>query len=383
MSSPNGDRTDEYYWLRDDSRKDPAMLDYLRAEHAYMKAMLAHTDGLQQKLYDEIVSRIKQDDSTVPYRKNGYWYYIRFKEGGEYPVHARKRGSLDAPEELLLDGNEMAKGTSFFQIGNKEVTHDGKLLVYAVDTVGRRQWTLRVKDLANGKTLPDEIRNADAAMAWNSQGTAFLWIEKDPQTLLGFRVRKHVLGTDPASDAVVYEEKDSSFYLDVFSSRSDRFIYLTSKNTITSEWRYADASDPSLAFRVISPREREHEYDVEDFGDRFVIRTNLSALNFRIVTVPIARSADRTAWRDLVPHRDDAFIHDFLTFDDFLAVEERSGALRKVRLKSWKDGKESLVAADEPSYAMSFGANEEQATSRLRYVYSSLTTLYGDRKSVV
>jgi oligopeptidase B len=374
VRSPNGDRTDEYYWLRDDTRKDPAVLEHLRAEHAYMKAMLGHTEGLQQELYDEIVSRIKQDDSTVPYRKNGYWYYVRFVEGGEYPIHARKRGSLDAPEEVLLDGNEMAKGTSFFQIGNTEVTRDGKLLAYAVDTVGRRQWTLRVKDLASGKTLPDEIRNADSSIAWTAQGTAFLWIEKNPQTLLGFRVRKHVLGTDPASDPVVYEEKDESFYIDVFRGRSDRFVYINSRHTTTSEWRYADAADPSLAFKVISPRERGHEYDVEDIGDRFVIRTNLNALNFRLVTVPIADVAHRTKWRDVVAHRDDAFIHDFLTFRDFLAVEERSGALRKVRLKSWKDGKESLVAADEPSYAMSFGTNEEQDTPTLRYVYSSLTT---------
>ncbi len=374
VRSPNGDRTDEYYWLRDDTRKDPAVLDHLRAEHAYMKAMLAHTETLQQQLYDEMVARIKQDDATVPHRKHGYWYYVRYVEGGEYPIHARKRGSLDEPEEVLLDGNEMAKGTSFFQIGNTEVTRDGKLLAYAVDTVGRRQWTLRVKDLGTGRTLPDEIRNADPWIAWNAQGTAFLWIEKNPQTLLGFRVRKHVLGADPASDAVVYEEKDPSFYLDVFASRSDRFIYIMSRSTVTSEWRYAEASDPSLAFRVISPRERGHEYDVEDIGDRFVIRTNLNALNFRLVTAPIAGVADRATWRDLVAHRDDAFIHEFLTFKDFLAVEERSGALRKVRLKSWKDGNESLVAADEPSYAMSFGTNEEQDTSQLRYVYASLTT---------
>jgi oligopeptidase B len=374
VRSPNGDRTDEYYWLRDDTRKDPAVLEHLRAEHAYMKAMLAHTEGLQQALYDEIVARIRQDDSTVPYRKNGYWYYVRFEEGGEYPIHARKRGSLDAPEELLLDGNEMAKGTSFFQIGNTDVTRDGKLLAYALDTVGRRQWNLRVKDLATGKTLPDEIRNAEQWMAWNAQGTAFLWIEKHPQTLLGFRVRKHVLGTDPASDPIVYEEQDPAFYLDVFPSRSDRFIYIKSKSTLTSEWRYADASDASLAFKVVAPRENGHEYDVDDLGDRFVIRTNLDALNFRIVSTPIGRSADRSTWRDLIAHRDDAFIHDFLTFDDFLAVEERSGALRKVRIKSWKDGKESLVAAEEPSYTMSFGTNEEQGTSRIRYVYSSLTT---------
>jgi oligopeptidase B len=372
--SPNGTRVDEYYWLRDDSRKDPAVLAHLAAEHAYKEAMSARAKPLQDQIYGEIIGRIKQDDSSVPARKNGYWYYTRFVEGQEYPVYARRKGSRDAPEQVLLDGNALAQGHSFFQIGNYEVTRDGQRMAYATDTIGRRQWTIRVKDLATGDLLPDEIVNAEASIAWTADGKAFLWIEKDPQTLLGERVRKHVLGTDPATDPVVYEEQDDSFYLGVFTGRSDRFIYIVTESTVSSEWRYADAADPALAFKVVVPRERDHEYQVEDLGERFVIRSNWQARNFRLVEAPIAKAGDRATWKDLVAHRGDALVEDYAAFDGFLAVNERSSGLLKLRLLDWLSGKQTLVEAEEPAYAMELDANPEQSSATLRYSYSSLTT---------
>jgi oligopeptidase B len=374
VESPHGARSDEYYWLRDDQRKDPAVLAHLAAELAYKDAMFARAKPLEDRIYGEILGRIKQDDATVPARKRGYWYYTRFVEGQEYPVYARRKGKLDAPEQVLLDGNALAKGHSFFQVGNYEVSPDGQLLAYASDTVGRRQWVIRIKEIDSGKLLADRIVNAEASLAWTADGKALLWIEKDPQTLLGNRVRKHQLGTDSAQDPIVYAEQDDSFYLSLFTGRSDRFVYIGSESTVSSEWRYADAADPKLAFQVIVPRERDHEYQVEDLGDRFVIRSNWQAHNFRVVQAPIAQAGDRSKWQDVIAHRADAFVEGYAAFDRFLAVEERSGGLQKLRLLDWKSGEQTLVAGDDPTFAMYIDENPEQSDDTLRYVYTSLTT---------
>src|SRR5688572_5578085 len=223
VRSPNGDRQDEYYWLRDDTRKNADMLAYLNAENAYREAMTAHTKRGEELLYQEIVGRIKQDDASVPYRKGGWWYYIRYDTGKEYPIHARKPGSLTAAEEILLDGNALATGQAYFQIGNTAVSPSGRILAWAQDTVGRRQWTLRFKDLATGEVFTERIENMTGDLAWANDNRTLFYVEKDPVTLLGVRVRKHVLGTDPKADPIVYEEKDSTFYLSVGKSRSDRF----------------------------------------------------------------------------------------------------------------------------------------------------------------
>jgi oligopeptidase B len=379
VRSPHGDRQDEYYWLRDDTRKDPALLAHLAAENAYKDAVLAPTAQLRETLYGEIVGRIKQDDATVPSRKRGWWYYARYETGKEYPVYARRRDTkagydAAAPEQVLLDGNAMGAGKAFFAIGAFEISRDDRWMAYAVDTVGRRQYEIRIKDLRSGKVLSDRIVNAEPTIAWHADGRSFLWIEKDPTTLLGNKVRRHVLGTDPAGDALVYEEQDDSFYMDVANSRSDRFIYISLGSTVSSEWWYADAGDPALRFTRVVARERDHEYDVEDLGDDFVIRTNWRAKNFRIVKAPIAGAGDRATWRDVIPHRDDALVDGFATFERFIAVDERSGGLHKVRLKDWRSGKEELIAADDPAYTMDVGANPQQDTPVLRYRYTSLTT---------
>jgi oligopeptidase B len=374
VESPNGNRTDQYYWLRDDTRSDGEVIGYLEAENAYKAAMTAHTRALEDKLYGEIVARIKQDDSTVPFRLRGHWYYTRFETGKEYPVYVRKAGTLDAPEQLMLDGNALAEGHGFFSIVATAVAPDNNLLAYAEDTVGRRQCTLRIKDLASGATLPDRIENVDPYLAWTADSRSVLYLEKDPDTLLGRRVRRHVIGSDPAQDALVYEQDDASYYTAVTASKDERYILIVAQSTVATEWRYARADDPALEFRVFLPRERDHEYHVEHLDDRWIIRTNWRAPNFRLMEARVGEEGERANWREILAQRDDAFIHAFDVFKDFLAIEERSGAMKKIRIRPWGGGKDFFIAADEAAYTASLGQNPEIDTHIVRYEYTSLTT---------
>jgi oligopeptidase B len=374
VTSPFGARPDPWYWLRDDKREDKDMIAYLEAENAHLAKAMAPHRALEQKVYDEIVGRIKQDDATVPVRRNGWWYYQRYETGKQYPIFARRKGSLEAPEEIILDGNQRAQGHGFYAVANLEVSPDGRWAAIAEDTVGRRQYDIRIQDLASGEWLPTRITNAEASLAWADDNASLLYIRKDPQTLLGDKVYRHRRGSDPAQDTLVYEEQDDSFYMGLGRSKSDRFLFITVQSTVSSEWRYAAAGDPALAFKVAVPRERDHEYQLEDSGDRFVLRTNWQARNFRIIEAPIAQVADRAAWKDVIPHRADAFVESFEAFDDYLAVNERSGGLSKLRVRGWTDGRDFLLDAADPAYTMEFGSNSEAATPLLRYVYASPTT---------
>ncbi len=374
VTSPNGDRVDPYYWLRDDTRSKPEVIDYLTAENNYTTAMLAHTQASKDLLFKEMVGRIQQDDSSVPYLKNGWWLYTRFEQGKEYPIHARKRGSLDAPEEVLLDANLLGAGKGFYQIGFWQPSPDGAQLVYAEDLSGRRQYVLRFKNLQTGQLWPESIANVEANTVWANDNRTVLYIEKNPQTLLGFRVRKHVLGTDPANDPVVYEEKDSTYYMGIGKSRSDRFLWIGLNSTVATEWRYADANDPNLVFKTVLPRERDHEYQVQDHGDEFYILTNWQARNFRIMRAPIAKAGDRANWVEWVAHRDDALLSSMTVLRDHVAINERSGGLPKIRVKTIADGHSELLAFDEPAYSAFTGANAEYDTATLRIVYTSPQT---------
>ena len=374
VTSPNGDRVDPYYWLRDDTRSKPEVIAYLSAENDYTAAMLAHAQPAREALFKEMVGRIQQDDSSVPYRKNGWWLYTRFEQGNEYPIHARKRGSLDAPEEVLLDANVLGAGKGFYQIGSWQPSPDGAQLVYAEDVSGRRQFVLRFKNLQTGQLWPESIANVEAGTVWANDNRTVLYIEKNPQTLLGFRVRKHVLGTDPANDPVVYEEKDSTYYMGIGKSRSERFLWIGLNSTVATEWRYADANDPDLVFRTVLPRERDHEYQVQDHGDEFYILTNWQARNFRIMRAPIAQAGDRANWVEWVAHRDDALLSSMTVLRDHVAINERSGGLPKIRIKTIADGRSELLAFDEPAYSAFTGANAEYDTAALRIVYTSPQT---------
>ncbi len=382
VPSPNGARADEYYWLRDDTRENKEMLAHLAAENAWTDSQLAPIKPLQDKLYAEIVSRIKQDDSSVPYRKGGYWYYTRYETGLEYPIHARRRGTMEAPEEILLNVNEMAKGHDFFDVAELSVSPDGRMLAWAEDAVGRRQFVLRVKDLQTGVTLPDRIENTEGDVEWAADNQTFLYVEKDPVTLLGYKVRKHRLGTEPKQDSLVWEQTDESFYTGVGKTKDDKYLLIGTQSTVSSEYWYADAADPKLEFKLFAPRERDHEYQIEHFDGRWIVRTNWQAKNFRIVEVSPGDETRRDRWRDLVPHNPQGFVHGFDIFRHFMAVEERAGGLRTIRIRPWKAPavvgarglRETFITADQPTYAMSLGTNEEIDTDVVRYVYTSLTT---------
>jgi oligopeptidase B len=367
------ERNDPYYWLRDDTRKDPQMLAYLNAENAYADALLASTKPLQEQLFKETVARIKQDDSSVPARQRGYYYYSRFEAGADYPLIARKKGSLSAPEEILLNMPAMAKGRAFFSVGEWMVSQDNKLLAYAEDIVGRRQYKLKVKNLQTGETLTDTVDNVEPNFVWADDNKTIYYIEKDPVTLLSKRVKAHVLGTPSSADKLVYEEKDETFYMGVERTSDDKYICISEQSTVSNEQRCTSAANPGT-FTVLAPRERDFRYNADHIGDRWVIRTNRNAPNYKLVSVADSKlAAGQAAWTDLVPHDPAVFIEDFKPFTSFIAVEQRSGGNKKVRVLQ-NSGKSSLVASDEPAYAMELGTNLEADTTKLRYHYDSLTT---------
>ncbi len=370
-------RDDEYYWLRDDARKNQQMLDYLNAENAYVDAAMAPLKPLENKLYEEIVSRIKQDDSSVPYRERGYWYYTRFETGQDYPIYARREGTMEAAEAVLLDVNVMAQGKDYFNVGDFEVSQDNQILAWADDAVGRRQYTIRFRNLATGEVYADEIPGVSPNIVWADDNRTLFYVENDPETLLTVRVKKHVLGTPAAQDVVVYEEHDDSFYMGIGRTRDDQYICIGVESTVSSETRCASAADPR-EFVVLAPRERDVEYSADHLDGRWVIRTNApgadgkAAPNFKLVTAADgARS--RKEWKEWVAHRDDVFIEGFELFDGFTAVAERSDGLERLRLLR-KDGREEYVKTDEPAYAMGLSVNAEPDTPWLRYSYTSLTT---------
>ena len=373
VKAPHGaERIDEYYWLRDDTRKDPAMLAYLDAENAYADALLAPHKPLQDKLYDEVVARIKQDDSSVPYMERGYWHYTRFETGQDYPIHARRKGSMDTAEEVLLDVNAMAAGKDYFAVGARDISQDNRLLAYADDSNGRRQYTIRFKDLATGKTLPDVIPGSSGSMAWADDNKTLFYVENDLETLLTTRVKKHVLGTDPKHDPLVYEEGDDTYYMGIGRSRDDKYILIVLDSTVSNEVRYATTADPQ-AFAVLAPRERDVEYDADHFDGHWVIRTNAGgAKNFKLATAADG-STSRESWKDWIAHDPKVYIEGFELFDGFTAIAERSEGLERVRVLR-ADGSTDYVKADESAYSMGLDVNAEPGTPWLRYSYSSMTT---------
>ena len=388
VKAPHGaERQDEYYWLRDDKRENPDMLGYLKAENAYADALLGPLKPVQDKLYEEIVARIKQDDASVPYRERGWWHYSRFEAGKDYPIHARRKDApgIDARsilaaneaadfngEEVLLDVNVLAAGKDYYAVGGRSLSQDNRLLAYSDDTNGRRQYTLRVKDLQSGKTLPDTIPGTAGYAVWADDNKTFFYIENDPETLLSTRVKKHVLGTDPKDDVLVYEETDDTFYMGVGRTRDDKYIVIGLDSTVSNETRHTPAAAPG-AFQVLAPRARDVEYDADHHGGRWVIRTNADgARNFKIVTAA-DNSSSRKDWKDWVAHDPQVYIEEIELFDGHAAIAERSGGLERVRIL--KDGGASeYVKADESAYSMGLDANPEADSPWLRYSYTSLTT---------
>jgi oligopeptidase B len=377
-------RTDNYYWLR--KREDPEVIDYLEAENAYTDAMMAHTEGLQETLFDEIKGRIKQTDSTAPYRRGDYHYYTRYEEGKEYPIYCRKHETLDTPEEVMLDVNALAKGHGFYAVGGLAVSSGQNLLAYAADAVGRRIYTIHVLDLSTGELLPDTISEVTANMAWAEDNKTLFYAKQDPTTLRYHRIYRHRLGDDQrratlgrhgASDTLIYEETDETYSCTIHKTKSRRYLMIRSHQTLSTEYRCLEADEPEGTFRVLLPREREHEYAVDHLatrsGDHFYIRTNDRAKNFRLVKAPVD-APSREHWQEVVPHRDDVLLEGFELFQDHLVVIERKLGLIQMCIQPWNSTDLHYLDFGEPAYLAYASNNYEQETSILRYAYTSMTT---------
>jgi oligopeptidase B len=374
MSLHGTTRIDNYYWLRDDSRSDPDMLAYLEAENSYFDAAMKHTGKLQKTLYDEMVARLDPDESSVPYEKGGWWYYSRYEPGKDYAIHARRNGSMEAGEEILIDGNARAEGHDFYNLGNLEMSDDHRYAAIAEDTLGRRIHEIRILDTETGEFLPEVIGNANAALAWSADGKHLFYLDKHPETLLAYRVMRHELGTDPAADVLVYEEQDYRFYTGLWRSRSGKFIMLQHMETDTTEVQLLDAADPLGRFEPFLPRETGHEYDVDHANGRFFIRTNWDAENFRVMTATLETAGDKKRWKELIPHREDAMVREIQAFDEWLIVGERKDAMRKVRVLKLDGSVDRYLYASAESYVMWPALNVSTDTAKIRYGYSSLIT---------
>ncbi|GAB3292203.1 oligopeptidase B [Hymenobacter tenuis] len=371
LTSPFGTRTDNYYWLNE--RENSEVISYLNAENAYTEQQLAPVKGLQEKLFQEIKGRIKEQDESVPYRDNGYYYYTRFEAGAEYPIYCRKKGSLTAPEEILLNANELGKGKAYYQIGGFEVSDDNQVLAYSEDVVSRRLYTLRFRNLKTGQLYPEQIINTSGNAAWAADNKTVFYTRKDPTTLLDYQLYRHTLGTDPKQDALVYEEKDNTYRIQVGRSKSRKYIFLQAGSTMSSETRYLEAANPTAPLKVFLAREADHLYDVEHFGDQFYVRSNAGAPNYRLLKTPVTNTA-KTAWQEVIPHRKDVFLENMELFKDYLVLGERKEGLLQLRLIRWKDKQEHYLNFGEPTYTAAISINPEFDTPVLRYSYSSLTT---------
>jgi oligopeptidase B len=364
-------RIDYYYWLNE--RDNPEVIDYLKAENEYLKAVMKHTDPLQEKLYNEIIGRIKQTDMSVPYRDQGYYYYTRYEEGKEYPIYCRKKGNQEAEEEILLNVNEMAEGYEFYHVADFTVSFDNNLMAYGVDTVSRRKYTIYFKNLKTGEILKDQIPITSGSAAWANDNKTVFYTIKDEETLRPYKVIKHVLGTDISQDEEVFNEKDITLNAYVYKSKSKKFIFIGSSHTLYSEFHYLDADNPEGEFKIIQPREKDHLYEVDHYQDKFYIRTNWKAKNFRLMETPIDKTAKEN-WKEVIAHRKNVLLEEFELFKDFLVVKERKNGLTTLRIIKWQDKSEHYLDFGEEAYAAYIHNNPEFDTDMLRFKYSSLTT---------
>ncbi len=372
VTSPHGDREDPYYWMRDDTRKSPEVLKHLEAENAYTEAVLAPVKTLRSQLFEELKARYKPDDEQPAWRMRGYLYSSRFVAGKDYAVNVR-RPATGGAEQVLVDQNTLAEGHKYFSLGQWDVSLDNTRLAYSTDTVGRRQYVIQFKDIATGQLLPERITGTSGNVVWAADNRTVFYVEIDPQTLLTKRVKRHVVGTDPATDVLVYEEQDESFYMGVGRTKDNRFLCIGVSSTVSSEARCVPADQPTADFKILVPRERDFEYDADHAGGRWVIRTNWQAKNFRVVEATDATIGDRAQWKDVVPHRTDVFVSGVEPFDRYIVVGERRDGLQRLRILDGA-GQSRDVASDEPAYVMGLGTNREADTAVLRYTYTSLTT---------
>lgn len=370
--SPHGERVDHYYWLRDDERTDPEVLAYLEAENAYYDDYRADYQGLTDTLETEILGRVKQDDTSVPYQQGSYLYQTEYETGKEYPIYTRTH--IESNEkQTILDVNVLAEGQPFMQVRNLQISPDQNKVAYVVDDVGRRQYELHVRDLTTGETNATGLNGLSGAIAWAQDNTTLFVIENDPQTLLSKRVLKYRLGEPASSAEVVYEEQDDTFYMWVNNTTDDAYVMIQLDATVSDEIHVLDATTPDAEFQVMAPRERDFKYSADHIDGRWIILTDYQAPNFQLMQVETAALGDKTAWQPLVPHDEAVFLDGFELFTNYLVLNERFDGLSRIRVVPWENPSESYeIAADEPTYVMDFDVNVEQNTDVLRYNYTSL-----------
>ena len=365
-------RIDNYYWLND--RENPEVIDYLNKENEYYQKSTAHTQPFQKELFEEMKARIKEDDESVPYFYNGYFYITRFEIGKDYPIHSRKKGSLEAAEEILFDCNEMAKDFSYFNLNGISISEDNKWVSFGIDTVSRRQYTIHIKNLETNEILPLKIENTTGGATWANDNQTIFYSRKDEVTLRPDRIFKHKLGSDPAEDVVVYFEKDDTFNVSIYKSKSKKYLIITSESTLTSEYQILLAATPDEAFKVFQKRTRELEYSISHYEDSFYIVTNKDdATNFKLMKT----SEDRTSkehWVDLIPHREDVLFEGIDIFKDYLVVSERSNGLNKIKIIPWDGSETYYLPFDIETYTAETTTNIDFDTEILRYVYQSMAT---------
>ncbi len=376
-------RIDNYFWMRlSDEQKNAIekdahtqkVVDYLEEENTYYKEVTAYTKPFQEALFEEMKGRIKEDDSSVPYKDNGYFYITRYEIGNQYPIYSRKKENLEAEEEVLFNVNEMAKDFDYYQLGGLNVSSDNKLMVFATDTVSRRQYFLRIKNLETGKIYKDIIENTTGGSVWANDNKTIFYTKKDPVTLRSSSVYRHVLGTPTSEDVEVFHEEDDTFGTYVTKSKSDKYIIIGSYNTVSTEAQYLDADNPTGAFTMLQPRERDLEYSVAHFGDYFYLLTNKdNAINFKLMKTPITNTTKEN-WVDVIPHRDDTLLEDFSIFKDYLVLEERTNGLNKIRIKRWDETEDYYLPFNEETYSVGVYANPDFDTDVIRYSYNSFTT---------
>ena len=376
-------RVDNYFWMRlsDEQKLAPIkdeqtekVTNYLEAENEYYKQVTAYTKDFQEDLFQEMKGRIKEDDSSVPYKNNGYFYNTRYEVGKQYPIYSRKKGNLEAKEEILFDVNEMAKGFEYFQLGGLNVSPNNKLAVFATDTVSRRQYFLRIKNLETGEIYDDFIENTTGGSVWANDNKTIFYTKKNPTTLRSEKIFRHVLGTPTSEDVEIYHEEDDTFGTYVTKSKSKKYIIISSFATMTTESRYLDADNPTGEFTVLQPRLKNLEYNVSHYKNHFYFLTNKDgATNFKLMKTLVSKTTIEN-WVDVIPHRKDTLLEDFSIYRDYLVLEERTNGLNKIRIKRWDDTVDYYLPFDEETYSAGVYGNPEFDTEVIRYSYNSFTT---------
>lgn len=365
-------RTDDYYWLNE--RENPEVLDYLQSENDYYEACTAHLAESREILFQEMKARIKEDDSSVPFFYNGYYYITRFEKGRNYPVYSRKKGSETAPEEILFDCNAMSEGHAYFNLGHFSVSPDNTLALFSTDIVGRRIYSIRIKNLITGEIYKDELHHTSGNAVWANDNKTLFYTVTDAVTLRSYRIYRHVLGTPVEEDQLVYEEHDDAFHIDIHKSKSRKYLFIDCDSTLTTETLLLEADTPQNNFRVFSKRKRGVEYSVSHYGDHFYIRTNKDgATNFKLMKTQEKATASRN-WVEVLPHRSDVLLEDVEIFRDFLVVEERSNGLNHIRIMPWTGDGEHYLPFQSETYTAGVLTNPDFDTDWLRYSYQSLAT---------